>query len=78
MSKSALNNAFSGERAEERVAAPSLMQNGIEVRAKIIVIGLIKQYQNRQEAVTLGGLFVSFLCIVGYLRIFSVVRVPSL
>ena len=31
------------------------MQNGIEVRAKVIVVGLVKQYQNRQEAVTLGG-----------------------
>ena len=53
------------------------MQNGIEVRAKVIVVGLVKQYQNRHEAVPLGGLFVSFLCRVGYLRIFSVVRVPS-
>ena len=36
MSKSVLNNTFSGERAEERVAAPSLMQNGIEVTAKVM------------------------------------------
>ena len=59
--------------AQLRYMQTSIMQNGIEVRAKVIVVGLVKQYQNRQEAVTLGGLFVSFLCRVGYLRILSVV-----